>query len=228
MSINSPKSLVSKFFTNTSDSYDKVVHWTTFGRDGIWKKEILNKIYGKSILDLACGTGILTRKIAQRFPHADVIGVDMSTSYLDVAKLNSKSFRNILFIHQDAEKLELDQRFDSITSSYIPKYCDAKILIKKCVTHLNPSGVIILHDFTYPRNIFVRIIWNLYFVLLRLIGYFIPTWKDVFIVLPKLIRSSTWLNDYISAMKEVGLDTEFRYFTLGSCAILVGRRLDNS
>ena len=170
----------------------------------------------------------LTRKIAQRFPHADVIGVDISTSYLDVAILNSESFRNILFIHQDAEKLELDQRFDSITSSYIPKYCDAKTLIKKCVTHLNPNGVIILHDFTYPRNIFVRIIWNLYFVLLQLIGYFIPTWKDVFIVLPKLIRSSTWLKDYISAMKEVGLDTEFRYFTLGSCAILVGRRLDNS
>ena len=71
------------------------------GRDGIWKKEILNKIYGKSILDLACGTGILTRKIAQRFPHADVIGVDISTSYLDVAKLNSESFRNILFIHHN-------------------------------------------------------------------------------------------------------------------------------
>ena len=228
MSIDSPKSLVSKFFTNTSDSYDKVVHWTTFGRDRIWKKEILNKIYGKSILDLACGTGILTRMIAQRFPHTDVIGVDMSMRYLDVAILNSESFRNILFIHQDAEKLELDQRFDSIISSYIPKYCDAKTLIKKCVTHLNPNGVIILHDFTYPRNIFVRMIWNFYFILLRLIGYFIPTWKDAFIILPKLIRSSTWLKDYISAMKEVGLDTEFRYFTLGSCAILVGRRLDNS
>ena len=90
MSINSPKSLVLKFFTNTSGSYDKVVHWATFGRDGIWKKEILNKICGKSILDLACGTGILTRKIAQRFPYADVIGVDMSTSYLDVARLRAE------------------------------------------------------------------------------------------------------------------------------------------
>lgn len=228
MSINSPKNLVSKFFTNTSGSYDKVVHWTTFGKDRIWKKEILNKIHGKTILDLACGTGILTRKIAHRFPYANVIGVDVSTSYLNVARLNSESFRNILFIHQDAEKLELDQRFDSITSSYIPKYCDAKTLIKKCVDHLNPNGVIILHDFTYPRNIFVRVIWNLYFVLLQLIGCLIPTWKDVFIGLPKLIRSSTWLKDYISAMKEAGLDTEFRYFTLNSCAILVGKRLDNS
>ena len=228
MSINSPKSLVSKFFTNTSGSYDKVVHWTTFGKDEIWKKEILNKIHGESILDLACGTGILTRKIAQKFPYANVIGVDVSTSYLNVARINSESFKSILFIHQDAEKLELDQKFDSISSSYIPKYCDAKTLIKKCVSHLNPNGVIILHDFTYPRNIFVCMLWNLYFVLLRLIGYLIPHWKDVFIVLPKLIRSSTWLKDYISAMNEVGLDTEFHYSTWSSCAILVGRRLDNS
>lgn len=54
MSITSPKSLVSKFFTNTSSSYDKVVHWTTFGRDDIWKKVIIDKIYGKSIFDLSC------------------------------------------------------------------------------------------------------------------------------------------------------------------------------
>ena len=36
--------------------------------------------------------------------------------------------------------------------------------------------------------------------------------EDVFLGLPKLIRSSTWLKDYISAMNEVDLDMEFSLF----------------
>lgn len=223
----SPKSLVPKFFTNTSSTYDKIVSYTTFGKDRIWKRYILDKIHGKSILDLACGTGILTRMIVQKFPDSTVIGVDITQSYLDVAKINSKTFKNILFIHQDAEDLDIGQKFDSIVSSYIPKYCDAQTLIKKCVLHLNPQGVVILHDFTFPKNIFVRNMWNFYFVLLRFIGYFIPTWKDAFVELPKLIRSCNWLEDYISAMNESGLDVEYQYLTLNSCAIIIGQKLNS-
>lgn len=227
MSIYSPKNLVPKFFANTSRSYDKIVRYTTFGKDMLWKRHLINKIHGNSILDLACGTGILTRMIAQKFQDATIIGVDITPNYLDVAKINSKSFKNILFIHQDAEDLKVDQKFDSIISSYIPKYCDAQTLIKKCVLHLNPNGVIILHDFTFPKNNFVRFFWNSYFVLLRFIGYFIPPWKEAFVELPKLIRSSTWLEDYVSAMKESGLDVGFKHLTLSSCAVIIGRKLDS-
>ena len=216
-----------KFFTNTSGSYDKIVNWTTFGKDRIWKNKILDKIHGKSILDLACGTGILTRLIAQKFPDSTVLGVDITQSYLDVAKSNSKSFKNISFICQDAEDLKVEQKFDSIVSSYIPKYCDAQTLIKKCVSCLNPNGKIILHDFMYPKNIFVRNLWNFYFILLQLAGYFIPTWKEAFVELPKLIRSSNWFEDYVIAMRESNLDVKYQCMTLNSCAIIVGQKLDS-
>ena len=216
-----------KFFANTSKSYDKIVRYATFGKDTLWKRYLLDKIHGKSILDLACGTGILTRMIAQKFQDATIMGVDITPSYLDVAKINSKSFKNILFIHQDAEELKVEQKFDSIVSSYLPKYCDAQTLIKKCILHLNPNGVIILHDFTFPKNNLVRFFWNRYFVLLRFIGYFIPTWKEAFVELPKLIRSSNWLEDYVSAMKESCLDVSFKHLTLSSCAVIIGRKLDS-
>jgi len=42
-------------------------------------------------LDLACGTGILTREIAEKFPNAKIVGIDITKSYLDVAKENSNS-----------------------------------------------------------------------------------------------------------------------------------------
>lgn len=219
----SPRELVPIFFENTASSYDRIVHNTTFGRDGFWKNQILAKVSGSSILDLACGTGILTRLIAQKFPESDIVGVDITKNYLDIAKQNSKQFTNILFINQDAEKLEIDKKFDCIVSSYIPKYSDAKTLIQKCIKHLNSEGLIILHDFTYPKNKLLQIIWNQYFHLLQFLGYFIPSWKEAFMELPKLIKSSRWVEDYSSTMKEAGLEIKLEYHTFGCSCIITGK-----
>lgn len=219
----SPRELVPIFFEDTASSYDRIVHYATFGRDGFWKKQILNKVLGSSILDLACGTGILTRLIAQKFQESDITGIDITKNYLEIAKQKSKQFTNILFINQDAEKLGLDKKFDCIVSSYIPKYCDAKILIKKCIEHLNPEGVIVLHDFTYPKNKILQTIWNQYFYVLQLLGYFIPRWKEAFVELPELIKNGRWVEDYSSAMRENELNVEFEYHTFGCCCIITGK-----
>ena len=221
---SSPKELVPTFFDNTASSYDKIVNQTTFGRDKYWKKEILKKIpQCNTILDLACGTGILTRQISEKLPKAQIIGVDITQNYLDVAKIKSKNNKNINFLNLDAEKIKFESKFDCITSSYIPKYCDPKILIKKCVEHLNPGGIIIFHDFIYPVNPIMRVLWELYFAsVLKPLGFFIPSWNHVFKELPNLIRSTKWLDEYESEMKKNNLNVSRQNLTCGTSAILSG------
>ena len=131
--------------------------------------------------------------------------------YIDIAKQNSTSFSNIFYVHQDAEKLDLGRKFDCITSSYIPKYCDAEILVKACLKHLKPGGKIILHDFIYPNGTLARWFWNAYFVVLPKIGNLVPNWKQTLIDLPKLIRETNWLVDYESVMKKYGMITLSRW-----------------
>ncbi|HXG73631.1 MAG TPA: methyltransferase domain-containing protein [Candidatus Nitrosotenuis sp.] len=221
--IETPKNLVPKFFGKTAETYEQVALWTTFGKDRFWKNEIIKQIaVGDSILDLGCGTGILTRMIADKFPHSRIIGVDVSASYLEVAKRNSSQYKNIEYVHQDAEQLSLGEKFDCIVSSYIPKYCDAKRLVNVCVNHLNRHGMVILHDFTFPKNKAVSSLWQSYFMLLRSAGVFIPSWHDAFVGLPKLIISSTWLSDYGKELKENGFDVTERSFTWNTAAMLVG------
>ena len=221
----SAKNLVPKFFDQTGTTYDRVVSYGTLGKDKYWKREILRQISnGVSFLDLACGTGILTRKIAEKFPNAKIVGVDITKSYLDVAKQNSNSFDNISFILDDAEQLRLDSKFDCITASYLPKYCDPEVLVRNCINHLNPGGKIIFHDFTYPKNLVIKLLWNFFFTFLRLAGYFIPSWKEALIVLPKLIRRTKWLDSYSDAMKKSGLKVSHQYLTYGASAILTGTK----
>ena len=225
MLAESAKNLVPKFFDETGTTYDGVVSYGTLGKDKYWKRKILEQISdGDSFLDLACGTGILTREIAKKFPSAEIVGIDITKSYLDVAKQNSNSFDNISFILDDAEKFKLDSKFDCITGSYLPKYCDPEILVKNCMTHLKPGGKIILHDFTYPKNLVIKLLWNFFFIFLRLAGYFIPSWKDALIGLPKLIRRTKWLDSYSDVMKKNGLKVSHQYLTYGAVAILTGTK----
>jgi demethylmenaquinone methyltransferase/2-methoxy-6-polyprenyl-1,4-benzoquinol methylase len=219
------KTLVKKFFENTSVSYEKVVNLTTLGSDSHWKREIIKKIpQCSSILDLACGTGILTFKIAEKFPDAEIIGVDITEGYLSMARKKLKPTHKISFLYGDAEKMVLTTKFDCITSSYIPKYCVPSILIEKCLDHLNPNGKIILHDFTYPQNIVVKGLWNLYFVILKIFGHLMPSWKYLFENLSKIIKSSNWVDNYSNVMKRNGLQVEVKYLTLHSSAILTGTK----
>ena len=219
----SAKELVPRFFEKTAHTYDKIVNLTTFGRDKYWKKEIMKKIPNcSSVLDLACGTGILTSQIAEKLPDAKILGVDITESYLEIARKKLKPHQKISFLCQDAEKLNLDQKFDCITSSYIPKYCNAEAITKTCLDHLNPGGKIVLHDFTYPKNKIVRSLWNLYFVVLHMVGYLLPYWKDVFTELPKLIRETRWLDDYEDTMKKHGLEVDKQSLTWHTSSILTG------
>lgn len=223
MKTESPKDLVPKFFDETAQTYDRIVNATTFGKDKYWKKEILKKIPAcETILDLACGTGILTFQIAEQFPESQITGVDITESYLNVAKKKIKPHHKISFLKQDAESLSLEQQFDCIVSSYIPKYCNPKDLITVCVNHLKPNGIIILHDFTYPKNRIVSMLWDVYFVILNMLGHFMPKWKDVFADLPKLIRDTRWLDDYEETMKECGLQTRRQSLTWNCSVILTG------
>lgn len=221
-----PKDLVPQFFNDTSNSYDKIVNYTTFGRDSFWKHKILEQLSNeKTVLDLACGTGILTKQIAEKLPHAEIVGVDITKNYLEKAKNKLIQYPNISFIIQDAEKLNLGKKFDCITASYLPKYCTATILIKNCVDHLNSGGKIVLHDFTYPQNKLFQKLWNFYFKLLNLAGFFIPEWKQVFIDLPNLIRNTNWVREYEKAMNDCGLKIHKQDLTCGSSTIIVGTKI---
>lgn len=219
--VQSPKKLVPRFFGDTAKTYDAVANWATFGKDKYWKNKIIQKISSAdSVLDLACGTGILTRMIAQKFPHTKITGVDISQSYLQIAKQNSTGFENISFIHQDAEEINLEEKFDCICSSYIPKYCVPKILIQKCISHLNPKGTIILHDFIFPQNKLLQNLWNVYFKILLFVGNFVPSWGFAFAKLPKLIRESSWVKDYKETLENNGFTVKIQDMTWHTSSII--------
>ena len=230
MEENSSAELVHRFFSGTGASYDFMVSLCTLGFDRCWKKEILQRIPKGSmrILEQACGTGILTFKIAQQFPRCRIVGVDLLEEYLSIAKEKARRqhLGNVEFILGKAEEVFLREKFDCITSSYLAKYADLGSLIRNVRKMLRNGGVLIMHDFTYPPNRAFDHLWKFYFQILQSAGRWkYPQWGSIFDGLPEVLRETKWPVELIRSLRENAFsDINIQSLTLGTSAIVTAKK----
>lgn len=197
--------LVERFFAGTERSYDAMVHWATLGFDGRWKQRMLTHIPDGDgpVLDLACGTGISTLAIAQRFPNRLVIGVELRNEYLQIAreKVVRGAIPNVRFELARAEEFESSLRFDCVTSSYLAKYADLLTLTARSRAMLRHGGLLMMHDFTFPPTRSLIALWRLYFLVMRnSVARVFPEWSEIYRGLPKLIEETRWLVELQQAL----------------------------
>ncbi|MEA5618258.1 class I SAM-dependent methyltransferase [Cronbergia sp. UHCC 0137] len=94
---------------------------------------MLGDIRGKSILDLACGEGLYTRKFKQK-GAAQVIGVDISPKMIELAKdQENRELLDIEYIVGDVLELNQIGSFDLVVASYLLNYAQTRTqLLKMC------------------------------------------------------------------------------------------------
>ncbi len=81
--------------------------------------ELVGVKKGDKILDVACGTGVVTRRVAGKVGNAGyVVGADTSIMALKIAKKWNQNNSNIYFVNADAEKINFAEKFDIITCQY--------------------------------------------------------------------------------------------------------------
>lgn len=148
-----------KLYDSRSESYDDGWH-VRFARHMV---EMISPKPGQNILDLACGTGLVSFPAAQAVrPSGMVIGVDISSGMLAQAQKkfdHQAGVQNVSF-HQhsitDVDSLEvLKQKkgmFNFITcASALVLLPEPKEAIKQWVSYLEPGGKLIV-DVTHINN----------------------------------------------------------------------------
>ncbi|WP_437817078.1 class I SAM-dependent methyltransferase [Sorangium sp. So ce1078] len=80
---------------------------------------VLGDVTGKSVLDVGCGTGIITRMLKQR-GAGRVVGLDLSEGMLAVARAEEeRSPLGIEYVRRDIADAGALGRFDLVTASYV-------------------------------------------------------------------------------------------------------------
>jgi len=95
----------------------------------------------KLVLDVGCGSGIVTRDIA-RFTKGKVIGVDGSSDMIKVAEKVLKDFKNVELRVSSAEKLPFDDNmFDIVTCNLFLMWVDTpQNVVNEMARVVKPGG----------------------------------------------------------------------------------------
>ena len=81
--------------------------------------ELIEIKKGDKVLDIACGTGVVTKKIREKVGNSGyVVGADTSTTAIKIAKKWNERKPNLDFVNIDAERFSFTQKFDIITCQY--------------------------------------------------------------------------------------------------------------
>lgn len=76
----------------------------------------------QSILDVGCGGGLFTMRLAEHYPQAHVIGIDLSPEAIAFAQLQAKqtALKNVSFLIPESAELHYPAKsFDIVTSTLV-------------------------------------------------------------------------------------------------------------
>jgi len=107
-----------------------------------------------SVLDVGCGSGAITRGIAEAVGSTGVVvGVDRDRGLIERARLHGASLPNLRFEERDATGLDFDARFDVVTAARTLQWiADARAAIRGMRDAARPGGLVVVLDYNHVLN----------------------------------------------------------------------------
>jgi len=139
--------------------YDLVQPLVTLGQEARlnrWLAEQFELPAGARVLDVGCGTGLLTSRIAQRHPQVEVIGIDASRPMIRVAE-RKRASANCRFQQALGEDLPFpDRSFELVSSALFFHHVDLELkqqTLQEIRRVLKPGGQLLIADMDRPYTL---------------------------------------------------------------------------
>ncbi|NJC87221.1 MAG: methyltransferase domain-containing protein [Desulfuromonas sp.] len=143
-------------FAAAAARYDMATMAMSFGRDQHWKDRLvdgLSDLAAPICLDLACGTGDLSRRLAARYPGGHIIALDLSAEMLALAPARGRP-ANLRYLRGDMHDLPLAAASCSVvTGGYALRNApDLDRALAEISRVLRPGGQAAFLDFARPTT----------------------------------------------------------------------------
>lgn len=145
-----------EMFTHIAPRYDLITKILSFCRDSGWKDNLVRALppcEKPNCLDIASGTGDITFRLAEKYPNAKILAIDICEAMIELAQSRNK-YENITFELKDMCNTELpDNTIDIVTGGYAlrnaPDLTDALVEIHRI---MKPGATAAFLDFSKSPN----------------------------------------------------------------------------
>lgn len=224
---------VAEVFHSVAKQYDIMNDLMSLGTHRLWKRftiSIAKAHAGDKILDLAGGTGDLTKHFAKRIgDKGQIILSDINNSMLSVGRdrlIDTGICQNIHYVQANAESLPFaDNDFNIITIAFgLRNVTHKDNALKEMFRCVKPGGKVIVLEFSKPVIKPLNPIYDLYsFKILPKLGKIIAKDADSYQYLAESIRMHPDQETLKKMMLTAGFDSvEYHNLSGGIVAVHVG------
>ena len=207
---------VAEVFHSVAAKYDLMNDVLSGGMHRLWKRftiELSGVRPGNRVLDIAGGTGDLTRKFSSLVgPSGQVVLADINDSMLKVGRdrlLDKGVAGNVVFVQADAEKLPFpDNHFDVVTIAFgLRNVTHKEDALRSMLRVLKPGGRLLVLEFSKPANPVLAKAYDTYsFSFMPLAGKLITNDADSYRYLAESIRMHPDQETLKAMMVEAGFE----------------------
>ena len=223
-------------FTSVADKYDVMNDLMSFGVHRLWKRFVIDLAGvrpGERVLDVAGGTGDLTREFARAAgPKGQVILSDINAAMLGEGRkrLVDRGVVGVPLVQANAEKLPFAEgSFDCITIGFgLRNVTDKDAALRSMTRCLKPGGRLLVLEFSKPQSELLGKVYDQYsFKLLPLMGQLVARDADSYRYLAESIRMHPDQETLKGMLQNAGLSRVQVYnLTGGIVAVHRGFRLE--
>lgn len=143
-SADAKRKLNKRLFTRIAREYRWMPAALSLGRDGFWKKRLVDVLPDwstPSCVDIACGDGDLTRRLARRYPGGSILGIDLTPAMLCRARQFTTE-SNVRYAQADMASIGVaSDSVDVVTGGYALRNApDLDQVIAEVARILRPGG----------------------------------------------------------------------------------------
>ena len=210
--------------------YERVNTVTTLGLDATWRRRLVKGLdlpAGAAVLDIACGTGQVLRRIARTRPEVvRLVGADFSEVMIRHARGAGPG--RATFCRADALRLPFAAgSFDAVTCAFgVRNFADPAAGLAEMFRVLRPGGVAGILEFSMPRAAVLGSLYRFYFrrVLPRLASWLCRDASGAYEYLQRSVETFTAV-DLAERMRQCGFEApRVRRLTLGVVRLYSARK----
>ncbi|NLL53104.1 MAG: bifunctional demethylmenaquinone methyltransferase/2-methoxy-6-polyprenyl-1,4-benzoquinol methylase UbiE [Peptococcaceae bacterium] len=222
-------------FNSIAGKYDFMNSIMSLGLDKRWRKKVVEVCQvrpGMSVVDICCGTGMLTRELAEAVvPSGGVIGIDFSERMLTQAAKNLEGYAHkdrVTFLQGDALDLPFaDNSFDGATIGWgLRNLPDASKGVLEMYRVVKPGAMVVSIDMGKTTLPIFKQLYGLYFEkLIPLMGGIWASGRDQYRYLYESASEFYSQKELVQIFQTCGLENcNYLNLALGAVAIVYGQK----